>query len=109
MTAREAGSEGDAVDDDAGEGEGGAPDAIAAGLREARPAHRDVAAALARSRVAAVLFQRDEPVRIGRYVVEGRLGAGGGGAVFIARDPELSRRVAVKLLHARGDRERLLR
>jgi tetratricopeptide (TPR) repeat protein len=36
---------------------------------------------------------------IGRYVVIGRIGAGGMGVVHAAYDPELDRKVAVKLLH----------
>jgi eukaryotic-like serine/threonine-protein kinase len=38
------------------------------------------------------------PTHIGRYRVEGSLGAGGVGLVFAAHDPVLGRRVAVKLL-----------
>jgi tetratricopeptide (TPR) repeat protein len=45
-----------------------------------------------------------------RYVIEDRLGAGAMGMVYAARDPELDRRVAIKLLHpGRGDAQRLSR
>jgi tetratricopeptide (TPR) repeat protein len=36
--------------------------------------------------------------RVDRYVIEGLLGAGAMGMVYVARDPELDRRVAIKLL-----------
>lgn len=38
---------------------------------------------------------------IGRYMVIKRLGAGGMGVVYAAYDPELNRKVAIKLLHIR--------
>jgi serine/threonine protein kinase len=38
--------------------------------------------------------------RVGRYVVERRIGRGGMGAVYAANDPDLNRRVAVKVLRA---------
>jgi tetratricopeptide (TPR) repeat protein len=59
---------------------------------------------------------RVEPARgdtIGRYVVLGRVGAGGMGVVYAAYDPELDRKIALKILHTSqagsGGSVRLLR
>jgi tetratricopeptide (TPR) repeat protein len=42
---------------------------------------------------------------IGRYLVTSRLGAGGMGVVYAAYDPELNRKLAIKLLRPSGDVE----
>ena len=42
--------------------------------------------------------------RFGRYVLEDELGKGGMGVVWAARDPDLDRRVALKLVKNRGSR-----
>ncbi len=43
---------------------------------------------------------------LGRYVVLGRIGAGGMGVVYAAYDPDLDRKVAVKLLRVRAEGEK---
>ncbi|HEY4059566.1 MAG TPA: serine/threonine-protein kinase [Kofleriaceae bacterium] len=50
--------------------------------------------------------------RLGRFVIERTIGSGGMGTVFAARDPDLDRPVAIKVLHAgtadRARQQRLL-
>jgi serine/threonine protein kinase len=70
-------------------------------LREAAPTD-DVEARRAKASIARGLFGGDEagdPVMVGRYRIDTRRGAGGMGVVYEAWDPELERRIAVKLLH----------
>ena len=63
--------------------------------------------------VAALLLQRDlerqlfgesQPVRIGRFTVLELVGRGAMGAVYSAYDPDLDRRIALKVLHSRAAR-----
>ena len=50
----------------------------------------------------AVLGTAIEPVRLGRFVVLEKLGAGGMGTVYAAFDPRLDRRIALKVMPARA-------
>ncbi|HEY5920751.1 MAG TPA: serine/threonine-protein kinase [Kofleriaceae bacterium] len=81
---------------------------LEAAVRDACPAADDLASRVVRSRVAAGLFAKHDRVRIGRYELERQVGQGGGGVVFAAWDPELSRRIAIKLIDVHGRRERVL-
>ena len=47
---------------------------------------------------ARVLGEVRHPVRLGRYEIERSLGVGGMGRLLLAHDPELQRRVAIKLV-----------
>ena len=51
----------------------------------------------------------DMPTQIGRYHVLAELGAGGMGVVYAAEDPELARKVAIKLMYAEVDGARARR
>jgi len=45
-------------------------------------------------------------VALSRYIIFQRIGTGGAGLVYQAYDPELDRKVAIKILHTRGSRGR---
>ena len=49
---------------------------------------------------------QNQPTSIGRYEVERLLGAGGMGAVYLARDPNIGRQVAIKVLRTDDDEYR---
>lgn len=53
---------------------------------------------LVRRNVKMRLFDRETPVQVGRYPIERRIGHGGMGAVYEATDPELGRKVAIKIM-----------
>lgn len=72
---------------------------------------RDLVDELLQAKVKATLFGGDHAPRLGRLVILDRLGSGAMGTVFTAYDPQLDRKVAVKLLRpdAGGDAVRVIR
>lgn len=80
-------------------------------LAETPPVSDPVERELVKTRVAAQLFDRaGDPVMIGRFHMLERIGHGGMGRVYSAYDPDLDRRVALKLVRVsdRSTRVRLL-
>lgn len=73
------------------------------GIAGLAPDGKDVGAALLKASLRARLLETAPKVTLGRYEVARRLGAGGMGVVYEGLDPELDRRVAIKVLHDSGD------
>jgi len=87
-------------------GEQEAADPLDGLMRAAKRAAPDegLARTVARELVQAGLGLGDAP-RVGRYIIDGRLGEGGMGTVFRAHDPELQRPVAIKIVHPEVDED----
>ncbi len=69
-----------------------------------RPDDDELALDVAQARIAAKLFGATNEVALGRYKLLEQVGRGGMGVVWGAWDPELERRVAIKLVdHVRAD------
>jgi serine/threonine protein kinase/Tfp pilus assembly protein PilF len=71
-----------------------------AGTRSEPPRSGDTASRVRKANVRAALFKKPEPIRIGRFILLERLGAGAMGEIYAAYDEQLDRKVALKLVRS---------
>ena len=73
---------------------------VDAGMAKERTPTDPIAMERARARVERAMFGEAPPARLGRFVILDAVARGGMGMVYAAYDPELDRKVALKVLHA---------
>ena len=76
---------------------------VRARLAGVRPELDPVVREVMRANARAGLFGHRPTIEVGRYHLLREVGTGGGGSVFVARDPELDREIAIKLIVAASD------